>query len=265
MELEEEKTMRSLVPFFHESNKQLEPSKRTGVPKSSLGSKIRHSVPTSQRTHRSTDHSSTDLSKSSVSRRLSPPQSTELRKRSMTGQEGVKRRKTDSSEGLQTPPRRSKPPLTIHNYSRVEKERSFDAYKRDKPILQSLPSLDDLQLPKLPSMSGTKVTNATAEETNKHTQDVESKKGMHKHVGELTIIQNRGLRMSVKSSPENKSQRSICYSRSRMDVTVKESVLIVSVLVGIMENCVPLAAAVTKADVSTMDMNKYLKVNWMKL
>ena len=174
----------------------------------------------------------------------------------MSSQEGAKRRKTDSSEGLRTPPRRSKPPLTIQNYSRIEKERSFDAYKRDKPILQSLPSLDDLQLPKLPSLSGTKVASTTAEETHDHTQDMDSKKGIHKRVGELSLTQHRGQRMSVKSSRGSKSQKSICCFQSRMGVTAKESARIVSVLVGIMGNCAPLAVVVTKTDVSIMRVSK---------
>ena len=42
-----------------------------------------------------------------------------------------------------------------------------------------------------------------------------------------------------------------------MGVTVKGSVLIVSVLAEIMENCAPPAVVVTKAGVSTMGMNKY--------
>ena len=188
--------MHTLRSSIHSIEKQFEPIKRahrfrTSHPPASLPTSSA-SLPSygtafiARKQRQSSDATSSDPPKAPVVRKLSPPHSlTTLSKRRSppTVSSDDKRRRTESSEGLRTPPRVSKPALSIRDYSQIEKERNFDAYKqREKSVMQSLPSLDDLQLPKLPSRNGGRKEKSDGDEEQSHSQDVKESGKQHKQV-----------------------------------------------------------------------------------
>ena len=140
----------------------------------------------SRKSRQSTEPSSSDPPKTPTLRKLSPPHTlpTFSKKRSLPPvPSDEKRHRTESSEGLRTPPRVAKPALSLRDYAQIEKERNFDAYKqREKSVMQSLPSLDDLQLPKLPSRNGAKMERKEGVETQNTSQESKENGKTHKQV-----------------------------------------------------------------------------------
>ena len=141
----------------------------------------------SRKPRQSSEPGSSDALKTPILRKLSPPHTltTFSNKRSLPpASSDEKRQRTESSEGLRTPPRVAKPALSLRDYAQIEKERNFDAYKqRERSVMQSLPSLDDLQLPKLPSRNGTKLERREGVGTQSTSQESKESVKTHKQVG----------------------------------------------------------------------------------
>lgn len=183
--------MRTLRSSIRGIERQFEPAKRTSRLRSSHPPASHSSAFASRKPRQSSEPTLSDPPKTPTLRKLSPPHAlaTVSKKRSLpSAPSDEKRRRNESNEGLRTPPRASKPALSLRDYAQIEKERNFDAYKqRDKSVMQSLPSLDDLQLPKLPTRTGGRTEKREDPETQTASQESRESVKSHKQVAFVSL------------------------------------------------------------------------------